>query len=328
MNFDVLCLRPEADFTRVGITPPTNLAVAYRNPQDDDVLSLLRRARALIIPAVGPKLSPELFDGASLKLVQVTGAGLDRLDLAALQRLQISVANVPGGSNSAVAEYAVTAAAMLLRRFAWADAEIRRGNYAAFRARMIADNLGGLEGQLVGIVGFGTIGIVVARAFYAAGARLCYFDPAGPNARTAAELGARAVSLDELLTRSDVVTLHVPLVSATRNLIGATQLAQMKTGAVLIQASRGGIVDETALAERLASGQLAGAAVDVYSTEPPGEDNPLFSLNGEAAQRLLLTPHIAGVTRQSAAFLLRSAWSNVERVLLRGETPLNQVSAA
>jgi phosphoglycerate dehydrogenase-like enzyme len=111
-------------------------------------------------------------------------------------------------------------------------------------------------------------------------------------------------------------------------LIGAAQLAQMKTGAVLIQASRGGIVDEAALAERLASGQLAGAAVDVYSTEPPGEDNPLFSLNGEAAQRLLLTPHIAGVTRQSAAFLLRSAWSNVERVLLRGETPLNQVSAA
>jgi phosphoglycerate dehydrogenase-like enzyme len=326
MSFDVVCLRPEADFTRVGVTPPAGLTVAYRSPDDGDVPRLLRSARALVIPAVGAKLGRELFENTALKLVQVTGAGFDRLDLTALQRLTIPVANVPGGSNAAVAEYAVTCASLLLRRFAWANAELRRGNYTAFRARMLGDNLAGLQGLLVGIVGLGVIGLAVARAFHRAGARLCYFDPATPNTAFAAELGADASSLDALLAASDVVTLHLPLVPATRNLVGVSELARMKSGAVLIQASRGGIVDEKALAHRLQSGELGGAAVDVYSSEPPAADNPLFALTGEAAQRLLLTPHIAGVTRQSSAFLFRSAWENVERVLLRGQPPQNQVS--
>jgi phosphoglycerate dehydrogenase-like enzyme len=327
MSVDVVCLRPEGDFARVGVTPPSGLTVEYRAPQDADVPALLRAARALIIPAVGAKLAPELFENTALKLVQVTGAGLDRLNVVALRRLGIAVANVPGGSNSAVAEYAVTCASLLLRRFAWADAEIRRGNYASFRARMLADNLGGLEGQIVGIVGLGIIGLAVARAFHTAGARLCYFDPATPNTAAASEIGAKNLALDELLTMSDVVTLHVPLIPATRNMIGAAQLARMKPGAVLIQASRGGVVDEAALAARLQNGELGGAAVDVYSTEPPAADNPLLALTGEAAERLLLTPHIAGVTRQSSAFLFRSAWENVARVLLRGEPALNRMPA-
>ena len=99
----------------------------------------------------------------------------------------------------------------------------------------------------------------------------------------------------------------------------------MKPGAILIQGSRGGIVDEAALAEALASGHLAGAAVDVYSSEPPAADNPLLALEGEAARRILFTPHVAGVTRQSAAFLMRSAWQNIERVLIAKESPLNRV---
>jgi phosphoglycerate dehydrogenase-like enzyme len=133
------------------------------------------------------------------------------------------------------------------------------------------------------------------------------------------------MSLRELLAAADVVTLHVPLVAATRGMIGEAELAAMKPGAVLVQAARGGIVDEAALARQLASGHLGGAAVDVYSTEPPAPDNPLVVLTGEGARRLLLTPHIAGVTRQSSALLFRSAWQNVERVLVRAEPPLHRV---
>jgi phosphoglycerate dehydrogenase-like enzyme len=99
----------------------------------------------------------------------------------------------------------------------------------------------------------------------------------------------------------------------------------MKPGAVLIQASRGGIVDEAALAAALQSGDLAGAAVDVYSAEPPGPDNPLFALTGEARNRILFTPHIGGVTRQASTFLFRTAWQNVERVLVEGREPLYRV---
>ena len=145
MTHDVVCLRPEADFARVGALPPKSLTVAYRAPDDAQLTALLKGARAVVMPAVGPKLAPALFEGSRLALVQVTGAGVDRLDAQSMKRLGIPVANVPGGSNGAVAEYAVTAASMLLRRFAWADAEIRRGSYAAFRARLLADNLPALE---------------------------------------------------------------------------------------------------------------------------------------------------------------------------------------
>jgi phosphoglycerate dehydrogenase-like enzyme len=326
MPHSVLCLRPEADFVRVGELPPASLAVSYRKPDDGDVPTLMQSSEALVMPAVGPKLPAALFEGSKLKLVQVTGAGLDRLDQAALARLRIPLANVPGGSNSAVAEYAVTAASLLLRRFAWADAEVKRGNYAAFRSRMLADNLRGLDGAMVGIVGMGVIGLAVAQSFHKAGCRLCYHDPASPNAAAAVARGAAPLSLDDLLATSDVVTVHVPLIPATRGLIGAAELARMQRDAVLVQASRGGVVDEAALAAALNSGHLGGAAVDVYSTEPPGADNPLLALTGEAAQRILFTPHIAGVTRQSSAFLFRSSWANVERVLVRNEPPLYRVA--
>jgi phosphoglycerate dehydrogenase-like enzyme len=325
MSVDVVCLRPEADFERAGVSAPAALKVVYRGPEDADLPALLQQARALLIPAVGPKLPPELFEGTKLALVQVTGAGLDRLDRAALERLRVPVANVPGASNAAVAEYVVTTAAMLLRRLSWADAEIRSGNYSDFRARMLAANLPGLDGLLAGVVGLGVIGLAVAQAFRGMGCRVCYFDPAPRDPAAAAALEAPALPLDELLESCDVVTLHVPLLATTRGLIGDRELGWMKPGAVLIQASRGGIVDETALARHLSAGHLGGAAVDVFSSEPPAPGHPLLALEGDAARRLLLTPHIAGVTRQSAAALFRSAWRNIERVLVGGQPPLDRV---
>jgi phosphoglycerate dehydrogenase-like enzyme len=123
-----------------------------------------------------------------------------------------------------------------------------------------------------------------------------------------------------------VVSLHVPLVAQTTGLIGRRELAMMKPGAVLIQGSRGGVVDEAALAEALQGGRPGGAAVDVYSTEPPAADNPLFALKGEAAHRILFTPHIAGVTRQSTAFLCRATWRNIERVFGGIEAPHDVVT--
>jgi phosphoglycerate dehydrogenase-like enzyme len=323
MTVDVLCLRPQADFARAGALPPVALQVAYCSPADKAVPDLLKQARALVIPAVGPKLPAALFEGTSLKLVQVTGAGLDRLDLLAMKQLGIPVANVPAGSNRAVAEYVVTAASTLLRRLLWADAEIRLGNYVGVRADMLAASLPGLDSLLAGVVGLGVIGLAVAQALRDMGCSICYYDPAPRYSDAARTLEAKPLSLDDLLISADLVTLHVPLLPSTKGLIGKRELSQMKTGAVLIQASRGGIVDETALAEALQSGHLGGAAIDVYSTEPPDASNPLLALRGDAARRVLFTPHLAGVTRQSAAFLLRAAWQNVKRVLVENQPPLN-----
>jgi len=321
----VVCLRPEEDFLKIGVTPPQSLSIAYLAPDAPELAEVLRTAEAVVIPAVGPALGAALFEGSAVKLVQVTGAGVDRLDRPAMEKLGVAVANVAGGSNSALADYCVAAALNLLRRMNWASSEIRQGNYAQFRAAMIGASLPGLEGLTVGVVGFGNIGRSVAQAFKSMGSNIVYFDPLVEESSVPGELGARRLELDALLSASDIVTLHVPLIPATENLIGASELARMKPGAVLINAARGGIVDEAALAARLSSGELAGAAVDVYSTEPPEMSNPLLALTGEAAEKLLLTPHVAGITRQSWVGLFETAWANVVRVVADGEAPINRV---
>lgn len=325
MPCDVVCLRPEADFLNVGVTPPEALSIRYLSPDDSNLDAHLAEVRALLIPAVGPRLPAVLFEGSRIELVQVTGAGVDRVDADAMQALGIAVANVPGGSSAAIAEYAVSSAITLLRRTCWADGELRKGHYVETRKSMLANNLRGLEGLTVGVIGLGVIGMTVAQAFHGMGSRIVYHDPAPGDPQLASRLGARALPLTELLGSADIVTLHVPLLASTQSMLGDHEFEQMKAGAILINAARGGITDETALAGHLSSGHLGGAAVDVYSSEPPLSDNPLFSLEDEAGKRLLLTPHIAGVTRQSWAFLFRSAWQNVERVLVRDEPPSNRV---
>lgn len=316
---DVLCLRPRDDFTRIGVIPPESLSITYMSPDDPGMPATLKAADALVIPAVGPKLQLALFDQSRVKLVQVTGAGVDRVDVAGLKGLGVAVANVPGGSNEAIAEYAISCALTLLRRFPQSTAAIRNGDYAAFRGRLLADNVEGLGGLLVGIIGMGVIGSAVAKRFKDCGASIAYYDPAPGEPAAARDLDAQSLGLEELLARCDVVSLHVPLMASTQDLLDTEDLARMKPGAVLVQASRGGVVNEAALAAALEGGPLGGAAVDVYSSEPPGIDNPLLRLSEAAAQRTILTPHIAGITRQSWEGLFVTAWDNVVRVLVENK---------
>jgi len=322
---DVVCLRPKDDFLKIGVTPPASLSIVYLAPDAPELAPAIARARALVIPAVGPKLPAALFDGARVELVQVTGAGIDRLDIDALRAAGIAVANVPGGSSDAIAEYAVSSAVALMRQTFRADEALRAGKYAAMRAAMVSSSLQGLGGMTVGVIGLGVIGMTVARAFHALGCRIVYHDAAPRDPQQVAQIQATSMALDELLECADIVTLHVPLLPSTELLLGARELGRMKAGCILINAARGGIVDEAALADALAGGRLGGAVVDVYSSEPPSASNPLLLREKEIGRRVLLTPHIAGVTRQSWAFLFESAWQNVERVLLHGETPENRV---
>ena len=173
------------------------------------------------------------------------------------------------------------------------------------RGRMIRRGLNQFAGLTVGVVGFGIIGQATARQCSETGANVIFSDPA-------IESGDR-VELRELLARADLVTLHVPLQDGTRGLIGAAEIGLMKPGAILVNAARGGIVDEAALVEALEAGRIGGAVVDVYSTEPPASDNPLLTVSAAAVQRLILTLHIADVTRQAWAGLFAEAWDNAAR---------------
>jgi (S)-sulfolactate dehydrogenase len=219
------------------------------------------------------------------------GVGLDNIDVATCEARGVLVIPAVGANAHSVAEYVVGTAMVLLRGAYAASAEVAAGRWP----RNALSNGRELAGKTLGLVGFGSIGQLTARLARALGMRVVAFDAAlAESSRMFATHDATWASFDDLVAQSDVVSLHVPLVDTTRNMFDARRLAAMKPGAILVNTSRGGIVDEAALAACLRSGQLGGAALDVFGQEPlPAA--PHFA----GCPNLLLTPHIAGVTRES-----------------------------
>jgi (S)-sulfolactate dehydrogenase len=248
----------------------------------------LAPARALIVRNRTQVRGAVLAAGARLEAVGRLGVGLDNIDLEACAARGIKVLPATGANDVSVAEYVLATTMILLRGAYVSSTEMLRGAWP--RERLIGHEI---AGKRLGLVGLGSIARVVAAKARALDMAVGAYDPYVRKGEPA-WLGLRCCrSLEELLAGADVVSVHVPLLPTTRGLIDAKALAAMKPGAVLINAARGGIVDEAALAEALAAGRLAGAALDVFAEEP---------LTAEAARRwagvpnLLLTPHIAGRT--------------------------------
>jgi phosphoglycerate dehydrogenase-like enzyme len=326
MTAGVICLRPAADFAEAGVEVPADLRVCFAADPGQVPEAELAAARAVVLASVGPRLERAWLDRVTrLELVQFTGAGVDRAAGSWEHRPRVAVANVPAANVREVAEYVLFAVGTLLRRLAFADRQLRAGRYAEARAQLTPAAVRSLHSRTVGVIGLGQIGLAVARLLTAAGATVVYSDPAPPDPVAAEKLGLTRLPLDDLLARCDVVTLHVPLLPATRGLLGEAELRRMPRGALLVNAARGGVVDEQALARALAGGHLAGAAVDVYAAEPPPADSPLLSLPPDVAERVLFTPHIAGVAYEAAQALYTQAWENVHRVLVRGLAAEHQV---
>jgi (S)-sulfolactate dehydrogenase len=250
----------------------------------------LGEARALIVRNRTQVRGALLEAAPKLEAVGRLGVGLDNIDLAACKARDIAVFPATGANDVSVAEYVVTAMLVLLRRAWFATPEVVAGRWP--RMTTIGREV---SGKTLGLIGLGGIARETAVRARALGMTIVAFDPLLPADHAAWQL-ARAVDFDTLLAQSDVVSLHVPLTPATRNMIGAAQLAALRPGSVLINAARGGVVDEGALVEALRSGQLGGAALDVF------EHEPLDATRGAVfadLPNLLLTPHIAGVTEES-----------------------------
>ena len=319
----VVCLRPRRDFDQVGVAVPEDLNVAYYD--NERALDRLGSDVAcLVLPSAGPALAPEMFDEASgLTLVQYTGAGIDRIADHVIERLGCAVCNVPGASAPDVAAYVAVAAGVLLRKLSVGDRLMKEGRFDDARSLMVPAQVRGYRGLRVGVVGFGSIGFEVATTFRALGAEVLWYDPA-PAAVDASGLFER-VELEELLARCEVLTVHVPLMDATRSLIDAAALARLAPGTVVINAARGGIVDETALMDALSSGHLGGVVLDVFTREPLPGDSDLVAWAQRHSDRVLLSPHIAGVTPEASRVLFESAWSNVRAVLVQGGEPRHRL---
>ena len=238
------------------------------------------------------KVDVALLDAApSLKVVGRLGVGLDNIDVDACAARGIGVIPATGANAGAVAEYVIGTAMALLRQAYTRSAETAAGKWP----RTALSNGRELSGKTLGLIGFGGIGQLTARLAQALGVTVIAHDPMfASDAPVWATTNVGCMSIDGLLAAADIVSLHVPLVAQTRNLIDAAALAKMKQASILINTSRGGIVDEAALAQALHAGHLGGAAIDVFTQEPLAASTPLAD-----APNLILTPHIAGVTEES-----------------------------
>jgi (S)-sulfolactate dehydrogenase len=273
------------------------------------LLAALGDAEALVVRNL-TRVDTELLDAAPrLRVIGRVGVGLERIDVAAAEARDVVVSWAPGTNATSVAEYVIGAIIALARRFEAATSHVAGGGWArqAFMGREVA-------GLTLGIVGLGDIGSRVARRARALGMRLLASDPLVHESTLAVqEHEVELVSFEALLARAEALTLHVPLLGTTRDLIDAVALARMPAGALLINTARGELVDEVALAAALRAGTLAGAALDVRRREPPPAPDPLAG-----CPNLILTPHVAGVTLQANARASAHAVAEVLRVL-RGE---------
>lgn len=272
--------------------------ISYDNKTADPAEQLARIGDSdAVILANTPLSGPVIAAAPKLRLLDVAFTGIDHIGLDACKEKGITVCNAAGYSSSAVAELALGLTVGCLRHVTESDKACRTGGIGIRGAE--------IAGRTVGIVGTGATGLYTARLFLAFGATVIACSRS--VRQEAVQLGIRYVSLEELLRRSDIVSLHVPSSAETRHLIGRNQLALMPKHAVLINCARGAVVDNAALAEALERGALAAAGIDVFDTEPPlAETDPLVR-----APRTLLTPHIAFNTEESMERRARIVFDNL-----------------
>lgn len=295
-------LNPAGIAQFVGATLGDGWEVTGAASAEDD-LTALEEADAILI-AISELTAPLIDKAHALRLIQTPSHGFDHVDIDAAAARDIAVCNVgtSGAESGTVAEHAMLLMLACARRLVDGHEGLRRGEWPSLSSDTIE-----LQGKTLGIIGLGHIGREVAKRAKAFGMKLLYFDPVPAEEDVEAELRIEPVDLNDLLERSDVVTIHVPLMASTRHLIGPEEIARLKPGAILVNTSRGPVVDNAAVARAANEGRIV-AGIDVYDPEPPPEDHPLRS-----ASNVVLSPHIAGTTRESVVRIMAAAIDNLSR---------------
>jgi D-3-phosphoglycerate dehydrogenase / 2-oxoglutarate reductase len=274
----------------------------------DDLAAAIADADAVLVRSATKITRASLARADRLKVIGRAGVGVDTIDVDAATERGIPVLTAPAGNTVSAAELTLALMLALARRVPAADASMRRGEWD--RKSFTGTEL---FGKTLGLVGAGRIGGEVARRARAFGMLVIVFDPY-LNAERARALDVQTGTLEEVLTRADVLSVHVPLTDATAKLIGAPQIARMKRGALLLNVARGGVVDESALQAALEGGHLGGAALDVYETEPLGADHPFRRM-----PNVVLTPHLGASTAEAQQNVAIEIAEAVRAALLEGD---------
>lgn len=284
------------------------LIVPGQDANDDSVLAQCD----FIVVADRAIKEEHLAAAPKLKMIQHQGVGYERIDTTACARFGILLGLTPEGTTTGVAEHTMLLILALYKQLVTAATAAREGRWLQWELR---EGSFELSGKALGLVGFGRIGSEVARRALAFNARILFYDPYTQENGE----GERCATLRELCQKSDIVSLHLPASAGNGGIVNKETLAWMRPHAVLINTSRGALVDEPALISALQEGTIAGAALDVLAQEPPGVANPLLAMDN-----VLITPHIAAGTRDAFSAKMRAVFANLQR-FARGEAPWNVV---
>lgn len=307
----VLDVLPEGRLDQMRAFLPEGFAlIGGKAPGEAAMKELIAEVDFAISGQVG--VSGEVLKAAKrLKLLHKWGVGVDNLDVAAARELGIRVARTTGSNALAVAEFTIGLMLSALRFIPYGHLHLKQGEWRG--PGKLPGETFLLSGKTVGIVGLGAIGAHVARLLRGFGCEILYAKRNPLPAGEEQALGIRRAGMDEIIARSDVLSLHCPLTQETANLIDAHALARMKRTAVLINVARGGVVNEADLAAALKDKVIRGAAMDVFSIEPAPADHPLFALDN-----VVVTPHLAAVTADTFEPTVRRMFDNIARAS-RGE---------
>jgi len=289
---------------------PEGMSLTIVDAADDTAFAAVLPEADAILHVLKPLRARDIEAAPRLKLIQKIGVGVNTIDLDTARKRGVAVCNMPGTNSQAVAELALMLMLAALRRVTYFDPLTRRGE--GWRPEPGEfDRAGELAGRTVGLVGFGAIPQRLAPVLHALGADVIH---------TTATEREGAVPLEELLARSDVVSLHCPATPDTIGMISREAIARMKSGAVLVNTARGELVDETALYDALRSGHLRAAGLDVFQREPASQDNPLFAL-----PNVVVTPHVGWLTPETLSRSIAIGFENCRRVR-SGEPLLHRVA--
>lgn len=263
---------------------------------------------------VGPYLITEelIRKAPNLKLIQKSGIGVDNINVRVAKELGIPVCNTPGGNATAVSELTIAMILNLYRKINIIDNATKSGEWQMWEHRPSSFEM---SGKTHGFIGFGNIGRETAKRSKAFGTNIIYYDKYRASTEVEKDFDARFMSIDEVLENADIVSVHVPLLPETKHLISNREFSLMKSNAILINVSRGNVVDEEALLDALTNKVIRGAGLDVWSSEPINPNNPLLKLDN-----IIATPHIGAGTRETLQNVLRMAFHNIKKVR-NGEKP-------
>ncbi len=285
--------------------------VTFADSGDAQAQNKLLPGADFIITGTQPMTKAMIAAAPRARLIQKWGIGVDKIDLDAARRAGVPVAITFGANAGPVSELAIALMLAVYRKLPLVDSKLRQGVWLKSEMRSVCYQI---SGKTVGLLGFGNIGRKVAHRLRGFDAEILNTDLRRADPETERDLRARHVPLEELLARSDILSIHVPLDASTRGMVGAKALERMKEGAIVINTARGGIVDEKALYQALVDGKIRGAGLDVFDREPPDPANPLLSL-----EQVVLSPHVGGGVFDNVDYVARRAFGNMRAVLEGGQ---------